>query len=243
MTDIILSKDTVKRLARDVRQLIKTPLTTNGIHYCHDNENILKGYALIIGSDDTPYSNGNYLFELNFPSDYPQSPPKVIYHTNDGNVRFNPNLYRNGKVCLSMLNTWRGEQWTPCNTISSILLTTCSILTNNPFLNEPDIKPTHSVIPAYNKILTYSNFTVAIGDVLEKEFYKNKFPTLVKIAEKHFVENYNNIKEKLDKNRNLYDKQYVSMNFYRFDVILDYTMAKNRLEKIFNKLKIEYKNE
>ena len=65
MTDIILSKDTVKRLARDVRQLIKTPLTTNGIHYCHDDENILKGYALIIGSDDTPYSNGNYLFELN----------------------------------------------------------------------------------------------------------------------------------------------------------------------------------
>ena len=31
-----------------------------------------------------------------------------------GTVRFNPNLYQNGKVCLSLLGTWSGgvdEQW------------------------------------------------------------------------------------------------------------------------------------
>ena len=44
------------------------------------------------------------------------------YLTNDGKTRFNPNLYRNGKVCISLLNTWKGEQWTSCQTIESILL-------------------------------------------------------------------------------------------------------------------------
>ena len=34
---------------------------------------------------------------------------KLTYLTNDGNTRFHPNLYRNGKVCLSVLNTWRGK--------------------------------------------------------------------------------------------------------------------------------------
>lgn len=42
--------------------------------------------------------------------------PKVnLTTTGGGSVRFNPNLYANGKVCLSLLGTWRGngraEEW------------------------------------------------------------------------------------------------------------------------------------
>ena len=36
--------------------------------------------------------------------------------TGEGRVRFNPNLYHAGKVCLSILNTWHGrpeEKWNP----------------------------------------------------------------------------------------------------------------------------------
>ena len=84
---------------------------------------MLVGYALIIGPKDTPYAYGNFLFKFLFPYDYPHTPPKVTYHTNDGYTRFNPNLYKSGKVCISLLNTWKGEQWTGCQTIKSILLT------------------------------------------------------------------------------------------------------------------------
>ena len=50
--------------------------------------------------------------------DYPLSPPKVNFMTTDGGrVRFNPNLYTCGKVCLSVLNTWDKNDWTPANTI------------------------------------------------------------------------------------------------------------------------------
>ena len=79
------------------------------------------------------------MFEFNFPTNYPMSPPKLNYLTNDGSTRFHPNLYRNGKVCLSVLNTWRGEGWTSCQTIRSVLLILVTLFHNKPLLNEPGI--------------------------------------------------------------------------------------------------------
>ena len=139
-----------KRLLRDVARMIKNPLTDNGIYYVHDSENMLKGYALIFGPDDSLYRYGSYMFEFTYPTEYPFVPPKVTYLTNDGTTRFNPNLYRNGKVCISLLNTWKGEQWTSCQTIKSILLSLVSLLHNEPLLNEPGIKKTHRDFNQYN---------------------------------------------------------------------------------------------
>jgi hypothetical protein len=46
--------------------------------------------------------------------DYPQKPPKVQFlTTGGGTVRFNPNLYESGRVCLSLLGTWDGPSWDP----------------------------------------------------------------------------------------------------------------------------------
>ncbi len=39
--------------------------------------------------------------------------------TGGGKVRFNPNLYDDGKVCLSLLGTWHGPSWDPA--MSTIL--------------------------------------------------------------------------------------------------------------------------
>ena len=62
----------------------------------------MEGDAIIFGPENTIYQYGVYIFHFKFPSNYPFSPPKVTYHTNDGITRFHPNLYRNGKVCLSL---------------------------------------------------------------------------------------------------------------------------------------------
>ena len=43
--------------------------------------------------------------------------------TGNGVVRFNPNLYHCGKVCLSLLGTWegaQGEQWNETSTILQV---------------------------------------------------------------------------------------------------------------------------
>ena len=137
-----INKAAIKRIANDVKYIINNEhsLSLENIYYKHDEENILKGYALIIGQKHTPYGYGYYFFEFNFPDNYPFSPPVVRYLTNDGTMRFNPNLYTNGKVCLSILNTWSGESWTSCQTISSVLLTLSIVLCENPLLNEPCVQ-------------------------------------------------------------------------------------------------------
>ena len=127
---ITMSKTNKRRLQKDIVDIIKEPLTDNGIYYAHDEENMLKGYAIIFGPDDCIYRYGGYCFEFKFPYDYPFSPPKLKYITNDNLTRFHPNLYRNGKVCISILNTWKGEQWTSCQSIKSVLLMLVTLLHN-----------------------------------------------------------------------------------------------------------------
>ena len=61
-------------------------------------------HALITGPFDTPYEGGFFYFFIRCPPDYPIHSPRVKFMTTDeGRVRFNPNLYKNGKVCLSIL--------------------------------------------------------------------------------------------------------------------------------------------
>jgi ubiquitin-protein ligase len=65
-------------------------------------------------SNETPYALGLFEFHLFIPPHYPSVPPLVnLQTTGGGMVRFNPNLYSDGKVCLSLLGTWHGEGWTP----------------------------------------------------------------------------------------------------------------------------------
>ena len=93
-----------KRLLKDVANILKHPLYNEGIYYKHDETDAYKGYAMIVGPSESLYRYGYYLFNFEFPREYPYAPPKVYYLTNDGSTRFNPNLYRNGKVCISILN-------------------------------------------------------------------------------------------------------------------------------------------
>lgn len=164
-----ISRETLQRLLYDVKYLLKNPLHSQGIYYSHDEENLLYGYALIIGPKNTPYQYGYYLFKIQYSNEYPNSPPKVTYLTNDGVTRFHPNLYRNGKVCLSILNTWKGDQWSSCQSISSILLTIVSVLDENPLCNEPGFSTLSKECVPYNKIITYRNFETAIKGIILKK--------------------------------------------------------------------------
>ena len=95
-------------------------------------------HALIQGPSDTPYEFGLFFFTLTFPQDYPFSSPKAeIRTTSKGTVRFNPNLYSNGKVCLSILGTWEGPSWTASLSLETVLLSIQSLLGESPMQNEP----------------------------------------------------------------------------------------------------------
>ncbi|KAJ7180040.1 ubiquitin conjugating enzyme family protein [Mycena crocata] len=96
--------------------------------------------ALITGPEGTPYYNGCYLFDIFLGPSYNQAPPSVKYMTtNGGKYRFNPNLYADGKVCLSLLGTWSGPGWVSGrSTLLQVLISIQSmILCEEPYLNEP----------------------------------------------------------------------------------------------------------
>ena len=228
-----ISKDTINRLLKDVKHIIKNPLTDNGIYYIHDDTDLLKGYALIIGPEDTPYYGGNYFFELKYPFDYPHTPPKVTYCTNGDDVRFNPNLYKCGKVCVSLLNTWRGEQWTSCQSISTVLLTLCTLLCSDPLLNEPGVSKSHVDMKNYTDIIEYSNINVAVCDIINKKngVYNEFFGNFDSFIKDNFHKNYDKILSFCEKkNTEFIIKPVISTNFYSMKVKIDY-------EKVIQKLK------
>lgn len=75
-----------------------------GVFAVGDEHDMRIIHALIVGVMDTPYEGGLFYFVMKCPNDYPIHPPKVKLMTTDaGRVRFNPNFYKNGKVCISIL--------------------------------------------------------------------------------------------------------------------------------------------
>jgi ubiquitin-conjugating enzyme E2 Z len=232
----MISKESITRLLRDVKQILKNPLTEQGIYYIHDDTDMLKGYALIIGPEDTPYFGGNYFFELNYPTDYPHSPPKVKYCTNGENVRFNPNLYVCGKVCVSLLNTWRGDQWTSCQTISTILLTLCTLLCKDPLLNEPGVTDKHPDMRSYEQIIEYSNLRTAVCDILYRRegiylpFFENFYP----FVKENFIKNVDKLLEFSSKKNEEMKSQEVNFRtgYYSMSINVNYVNIIQKLTEL-----------
>ena len=70
-TSEFISRETLQRLLYDVKYILKNPLHSQGIYYHHNEENLLEGYALIIGPENTPYQYGFYLFKILYSNEYP----------------------------------------------------------------------------------------------------------------------------------------------------------------------------
>jgi ubiquitin-conjugating enzyme E2 Z len=227
----------VKRLVKDVKDIIKKPLLDNGIIYSHSEENLLKGYAIIFGPKDTIYENGVYFFEFDFPKAYPYAPPRLTYLTNNGKTRFNPNLYRNGKVCISILNTWRGPGWTSCMTIRTVLITLVSLFHNKPLLNEPGITEKHHAFESYNKIIQYRNFDTAIKNVMTKKLLPNDFKPLWPLIKRHFEKNKDEIIKKINSLREKEPKTSTyKAGIYAMTCTIDYGWIKEQINKAYKEL-------
>lgn len=162
-------REALKRLAKDVRDVMRdSSLTEMGIHYAHSERNILYGEALIVGPADSIYEDGLFLFAFHFPTSYPHAPPRCTILTGDGRTRLHPNLYRNGKVCLSLLNTWAGPSWTGCQSIRTVLLTllTSVLSSTEPILHEPGVKRSHVDFVNYHRIVDYAVPAVCVLQTL-----------------------------------------------------------------------------
>jgi len=228
-----------RRLVKDISEIIKSPLNEDGIYYSHDENNMLKGYAMIVGREDTLYSHGYYFFTFDFPQEYPFVPPNVTFYQPDRGTRFHPNLYVSGKVCLSVLNTWNGPGWSSCENIKSVLLQLVSILDKEPFLREPGVKREHPSFNIYHEIIKYKNVEVSICDMISEErLLLSPFHGFYPILKNIFSENKDNIVEhvKKIKQESKYDMKNVTLNSpYRLcESKINYNLLLERLELLID---------
>ena len=61
----------------------------------------------------------------------------MLFLTYDAYTRFHPNLYKDGKVCLSILGTYSGPGWSGTQSLSTILISILALLDENPLAHEP----------------------------------------------------------------------------------------------------------
>ena len=111
----------LKRIQKELIDLGKDP-PANCSAGPTDEKDQFHWQATIMGPDDSPFTGGVFFLNIHFPNDYPFKPPKCNFITRI----YHPNINSNGSICLDILK----DQWSPALTISKVLLSISSLLTD-----------------------------------------------------------------------------------------------------------------
>ena len=110
----------LQRIERELEDITMDPPANCSAGVIDDD--LYNWRATILGPDDSVYSGGIFIVNINFPEDYPFNAPKISFITRI----YHPNISRNGSICLDILK----EQWSPALTIAKVLISICSMLTD-----------------------------------------------------------------------------------------------------------------
>ena len=109
----------IVRIQRELNEIQRNP--NENISAGPSGSNIFEWEATIIGPTDTPYVGGVFHLKILFPEQYPFKPPKINFVTKI----YHPNINQ-GNICLDILK----NNWSPSLTISKVLLSVCSLLSD-----------------------------------------------------------------------------------------------------------------
>ncbi|VDB86739.1 unnamed protein product [Peniophora sp. CBMAI 1063] len=122
-------------LRRQLMELTKHPVEGFSAGLV-DESNFYEWEVLIIGPPDTLYEGGFLKARLTFPPEFPLLPPTMRFLTE----MWHPNIYPDGRVCISILHAPgddqygyedAGERWLPVHSIESILMSVISLLSSD----------------------------------------------------------------------------------------------------------------
>ncbi|XP_076458447.1 ubiquitin-conjugating enzyme E2 E1-like isoform X1 [Babylonia areolata] len=85
-------------------------------------DNLYEWASTILGPSGSVYEGGVFFLDISFSPEYPFKPPKVTFKTRI----YHCNINSQGAICLDILK----ENWSPALTISKVLLSVCSLLTD-----------------------------------------------------------------------------------------------------------------
>lgn len=228
------------------------PLTeSSSIFFRVDESDNYITQFIITGPENTPYSNGCFLFSMIIPSSYPNKPPTcIIETTGHKKVRFNANLYSCGKVCLSLLGTWNGQQsesWNPkSSTLLQVLISIQSLIFNDqPYFNEPGWERSMGTKDGDKESRIY-NYQIRLNTmkwaILEQ--LKNPNKNFEKMIKKHFFLKKDIILKECLK----WVEEFDNTNFHNvyndssLDWVNDYNEIKNEYNKIYNEISVLLNN-
>ena len=210
-------------------------LSELGIHVLFDESDVMKASVIIIGPKDTPYENGIMYFSVQFPVDYPFSPPQIHY-VSTSRLRIHPNLYVGkshvnfrGKVCLSIINTWSGPKWVTTMDLRCVLLSIQSLLCNKAITHEPGYDKSHpKVIETYNDIIQYETFRHLI--LLNRVPFDKSFQGFKETIQTHLGNSREDILKRLDGACQKYPhKTVLFLKLYGISLSMDYPSLRKKM--------------
>jgi ubiquitin-conjugating enzyme E2 D/E len=116
----------LKRLTKELADIQKESIPNISAGPIKDD--LFEWSAVILGPEKTPYEGGVFYLDIHIPLNYPFKPPLINFKTKI----YHPNINGAGNICLDILKS----QWSPALTITKILLSICSLL-SDPNPNDP----------------------------------------------------------------------------------------------------------
>ena len=110
----------LRRIEKELKDVMKDP--PSGCSCGPEGADLYHWTGMIMGPADSPFAGGVFGLDIHFPTDYPFKPPKVSFTTKI----YHPNVNSGGVICLDILK----GQWSPALTISKVLLSILSLLTD-----------------------------------------------------------------------------------------------------------------
>ena len=137
-----LSSFAKNTLMQQFKQLSKSPPESVSVGLKDDRLDCWE--VMFMGPTSSIYEGGFFNAELNFPIDFPNSPPSLKFVT----PIMHPNVYPDGTVCISILHPpgtdsfneqeSADERWRPILGVEAVLVSVLSMLTDSqPNLDSP----------------------------------------------------------------------------------------------------------
>jgi ubiquitin-protein ligase len=162
-----LTKAARLAIMKEIRSSARLTLEQDGMLLRFDPSNIQIAYMVLLGPDSTPYEHCFFLFKFWLSPRHPSSPPRATYLTNNGTYLFNPNLYIDGKVCLSIFGTWSGPGWQP-STLECVGQTLrAAVFVDTPIRCEPAFSSySGSMAAPYSRLVEFHSLDFSIEQAI-----------------------------------------------------------------------------
>ncbi|KAI8093871.1 ubiquitin-conjugating enzyme E2-24 kDa-like protein [Halteromyces radiatus] len=109
-----------KRIAKELAEISLDP--PSNCNAGPKGDDLFEWVSTIAGPEDSPYAGGIFFLDVHFPPEYPFKAPKITFRTRI----YHCNINSQGAICLDILK----DNWSPALTISKVLLSICSLLTD-----------------------------------------------------------------------------------------------------------------